>query len=122
MGRFNEAEARAPRMLRSALRLRAEESISFNEAEARAPRMLPELDGWWAEAYTPRMRPRRARLGCCLPPVVVLAPVVRVIMRPRRARLGCCLRRRSQRNDGAITQRPRRARLGCCLEPRQCSA
>ena len=84
--RFNEAEARAPRMRRSNAPTRLEPH-SFNEAEARAPRMrsvprddLLERRFNEAEARAPRMlsatdadanacsiasmRPRRARLGC----------------------------------------------------------
>jgi len=60
--RFNEAEARAPRMV---LYLYVPEVLKpcFNEAEARAPRMAPPSDA--QRRYAPRasMRPRRVRLG-----------------------------------------------------------
>jgi len=60
--RFNEAEARAPRMRARPtpgypLRQR------FNEAEARAPRMRGSL-AYHDETVPASMRPRRVRLGC----------------------------------------------------------
>ena len=62
---------------------------SFNEAEARAPRMLALGDAE-APGIPASMRPRRARLGCDLERRIVGDPVLPLAsMRPRRARLGC---------------------------------
>ncbi len=61
--RFNEAEARAPRML-----ARCTHVITiwkcFNEAEARAPRMQTSPSSSREPGSAASMRPRRARLGC----------------------------------------------------------
>ena len=86
---FNEAEARAPRML-TTNRCEVARYLCFNEAEARAPRMHGAHRG---QAHRPRiasMRPRRARLGCLAHDRGVRSPTSGASMRPRRARLGCC--------------------------------
>ena len=59
---FNEAEARAPRMLLTASSS-VLYSICFNEAEARAPRMRTRT-GKRHVRNLASMRPRRVRLGC----------------------------------------------------------
>ncbi len=60
----------------------------FNEAEARAPRMWVGLHVSSARQNA-SMRPRRARLGC--PDEAAHAWLEALAsMRPRRARLGCC--------------------------------
>ena len=61
--RFNEAEARTPRMGRDLLRTGARRRARFNEAEARTPRMDERgLDVPIAPCGA-SMRPRRVRLG-----------------------------------------------------------
>src|SRR5579871_622045 len=66
---------------------RAARFLRFNEAEARAPRMLEQAMAQKAAAGA-SMRPRRARLGCV--GVANRHGVgINASMRPRRARLGC---------------------------------
>ncbi len=89
--RFNEAEARAPRML-----ARCTHVITiwkcFNEAEARAPRMQTSPSSSREPGSAASMRPRRARLGCGSA-VNGSGIGSQASMRPRRARLGCKTRR-----------------------------
>ena len=63
--RWNEAEARAPRMLPDSEGLGGCDEEG-HEAEARAPRMLPDDATRRAAHGRASTRPRRARLGCCL--------------------------------------------------------
>ncbi len=117
-GRFNEAEARAPRMPVRAPSRSPTISTSFNEAEARAPRMRGRAVGVHRRLHGASMRPRRARLGC----------------RRRRSRCPRVFSRgfneaeaRAPRMPGEVDQerrlsdrasmRPRRARLGCTASP-----
>ena len=136
--RFNEAEARAPRMPSLGDRGRCSGRLGFNEAEARAPRMpaadvadhADAMSFNEAEARAPRMR------TCSV--TSALSSAIAASMRPRRARLGCELgiasgRQSTSRFNEAearaprmlesvmrwrrrmlvASMRPRRARLGC---------
>ncbi len=136
--RFNEAEARAPRMLTSrSATATSRPNRGFNEAEARAPRM-PQLDGVAVDRRVDAsMRPRRARLGCS-GRRHERDHARDASMRPRRARLGCASRSTRSRSEPTsfneaearaprmqlsrlnpfalvrvASMRPRRARLGC---------
>src|SRR5947208_763592 len=63
----------------------------FNEAEARAPRMPAAKPDSNIAAMLASMRPRRVRLGCAVHDLVALLEVA-ASMRPRRVRLGCVTR------------------------------
>ncbi len=60
----------------------------FNEAEARAPRMPGKTISLINFCASASMRPRRARLGCNFT-VIQHSLKILASMRPRRARLGC---------------------------------
>jgi len=84
--RFNEAEARTPRMRRIPVRVRRRRRAS--------------------------MRPRRVRLGC-VAHMECMVHACAASMRPRRVRLGCPLHVSAQHPRGVASMRPRRVRLGC---------
>ena len=112
--RFNEAEARTPRMAFESRLAKLRRDVRFNEAEARTPRMGVSCAGHdGAVDRMASMRPRRVRLGWSLPMTTNVASTCAASMRPRRVRLGwrastqlhaCCAMRASMR--------PRRVRLG----------
>ncbi len=86
--RFNEAEARAPRMAGVAVRRSVDDRMRFNEAEARAPRMATRPRRALGDAASASMRPRRERLGWrCDGDQPTPVPEA-ASMRPRRERLG----------------------------------
>ena len=113
--------------------------MRFNEAEARAPRMPRSAGCSRRSAPRASMRPRRARLGCAPPAIPEPRALPPASMRPRRARLGCgvycigadplgaCFNEAEARAPRmhvaayrddiarfvAASMRPRRARLGC---------
>ena len=138
---FNEAEARAPRMLPSTTAAKRVVKAMLNEAEARAPRMLPCWPRGSYQRYAASRRGRGARASdaallhqACLTDsgqtneaearAPRMLPCIRPSgccpsyrgSRPRRARLGCCLQcHRLRPSLSRFRSRPRRARLGCCL-------
>ena len=85
---FNEAEARVPRM-----RCRARAGVgtavnSFNEAEARVPRMRRRING--PSEASRGFNEAEARVPRMpLPPPHMIASPFRASMRPRRVCLGC---------------------------------
>ena len=85
----------------------------FNEAEARAPRMPRGRHPCPCDCLAASMRPRRARLGCQEETNELLTGHGIASMRPRRARLGCERVVFGDRSVGCASMRPRRARLGC---------
>ena len=135
---FNEAEARAPRMLgivadwisppmKTSMRPRrarlgcaaqrrhaADHDRDFNEAEARAPRMPGTVNSSTSAPVSDfnEAEARAPRMPCGNESRRLFGPVTS--MRPRRARLGCLAIRGSQTAANFLTSmRPRRARLGC---------
>ena len=84
--RFNEAGARAPRMLCSESKF-LESRVGFNEAGARAPRM-PSTERTCSSHMPASMRPGRARPGCA-EFISRRHEAVDASMRPGRARPGC---------------------------------
>ncbi len=121
----------------AARRGRTPASARFNEAEARTPRMLRRQTLATRGGCRASMRPRRARLGCARRRDAADADLP-ASMRPRRVRLGCeavgnrrpwtrrsfneaearTPRMQADRPDSMpgprpASMRPRRARLGC---------
>ena len=87
--RFNEAEARTPRMATQAHRRLRPHRPCFNEAEARAPRMRCASRWSKSSLRSASMRPRRVRLGCADVGDGNRGDRCSASMRPRRVRLGC---------------------------------
>src|SRR5579885_863264 len=112
-GRFNEAEARAPRMSRRVTRA-STRPICFNEAEAIAPPMRHVLPSP-QETPTPRFTKAQARAPRMLPllPSPKKTPTPRFneaeARAPRMPRQSWCW----DTAGAPASMRPRRARLGC---------
>ena len=107
---FNEAGARAPR-IRGSKRSRLRSRRCFNEAGARAPRILCELASRQI-ALRASMRPGRARPGYSLIGRIVGASTPRASMRPGRARPGYIRTTEMMRDALEASMRPGRARPG----------
>ena len=88
MGRFNEAEARAPRIPFDKDGSLVAHGRGFNEAEARAPRIQPPPPPPAKAPIPASMRPRHARLGYVRKQLLELRQRFGASMRPRHARLG----------------------------------
>ncbi len=76
----------------------------FNEAEARPPRIPPEIGRADCPRLDASMRPRRVRLGYSAGGTTAATIVLTASMRPRRVRLGYSLRLNVPHNASTMLQ------------------
>src|SRR5579885_3491679 len=105
-----------PRRVRLGWRInrheRSAEGRRFNEAEARAPRMALDDFVPLMALLRASMRPRRVRLGWPAVDLKINDTASRASMRPRRVRLGWDRSAEGRRAARVASMRPRRVRLG----------